>query len=749
MYFLHMANLFSLMLFIAGILSITNFIINVQYYNLYTGIVFILVAFVNAGLEFLQEWRSAVILKELAGLVPTKVRCIREGSLSEVELSQLVRGDIVLLKRGDKVPADMRLLSTADLKLDMSSITGESEPQERHASTQPGIPFIQATNIAFSGALVLTGEAVGMVIRTGKGSFIGRITNLAISVEPTPTLLTQQVTVFVRRSVTFGTILGLISLVIAFSRGLYVTFVFDVVIGVIVNFLPQGLPLTITILLNHAVREMADRNVLAKNVHAVETLGCITALATDKTGTLTQNIMTINQLWCDFDGTQIRSSESVDHIPEEWIKGTVLCAATKYDENEASTPYAEIQNFFGDATEIGILRFVGRFCDPRKVEAEHEKTFEIPFNSSNKYHFVQAQQKGVNRVQTFSAMKGAPEIVLGYCKYYCSTGGGAAASGSRLLIDDEFRDRFGQTYEKLASQGLRSVALAVKGDDEQLRAAASGSTGGVDLPKDLTFSCLFSLQDPPKEGVKDAIEACHRAGVRVIMVTGDHPLTAVAIARQVGIIKPGAPSNDPEHTEVAATYRSLTGEDLDSFEDTEWKRLMTSDIDLVFARTLPRHKLAIVRHLQAVGHIVGVTGDGVNDSPALRVADLGISMNKSGSDISKEVASLIILDDKFATIVEGIFQGRLIFENVRKSIRYLISHILPVSLALFIFTITLIPLPISPLLVLVIDLIADVLSRHCLCIRARRIGPYEPTATDQERERPTRWILDFCFARPG
>ena len=315
------------MLFLAGTLSIVAFIISVFWYNLYVGISFYVIALINAGLEFYQEYQASVILKSFMQLVPDTALAIRDGKIGSINVDTLTRGDVILLKMGDKVPADARLIMAQSMKLDLSSITGESEAVDRDAETSPmGTDLRHASCIAFSGAKVMSGEGVGVIIRTGAESFIGRIANLAVNTEPVPSQLVRQIEVFTRRIVTVGISLGILYMAIGFSRGLSVTYNFDVAIGVFVSFLPQGLPATITLLLTIGLKKMAEKNVLAKTVHAVETLGTLTLLATDKTGTLTRNEMEANKVWINMTENSVDSSDTTK--TDGTMKMLVECACT-------------------------------------------------------------------------------------------------------------------------------------------------------------------------------------------------------------------------------------------------------------------------------------------------------------------------------------------------------------------------------------------------------------------------------------
>ena len=368
--------------------------------------------------------------------------------------------------------------------------------------------------------------------------------------------------------------------------------------------------------------------------------------------------------------------------------------------NVAFAPSDVMLKIYGDATEVGILRYCCTFVNPMDVKRGVEKVHEIPFNSVNKFHMTVVKRRDDGGQVAY--LKGAPERVLKRCKEAVGK-----ASEERLPVDDAYEATFMQAYEALAAHGLRSIAFASCNLTSRQHNYDEMVEG-----REFTMIGMLGLYDPPKEGVREAIDTCKKAGIQVVMITGDHPFTAEAIARQVHIIEmPLGTLNtsDDAGTGTSGTRSSLviSGDDIDALTAPQWNQILGAR-EVVFARTLPRHKLEIVQRFRRLGHIVGVTGDGVNDAPALKIADLGISMNHSASDLTKDVASLIILDDRFATIVDGIQEGRVIYENLRKCVRYVISHIMPVSVGLGVFVITLIPIPITPLLIMVIDLLADI-----------------------------------------
>ncbi|CAG8718792.1 9822_t:CDS:2, partial [Dentiscutata erythropus] len=707
-----LSSLFNILLIIAGILMYILFGIDpVDNQSMsYLGAVLIGVAFLNAFIEFYQLQKSAAILESFLNLIPQKCHMIREGKLTHIEASNLVQGDVVFIKMGDKVPADLFIYAATDMKVDNSSLTGESEPQERTNKNTHENPF-EATNLCFYGTLVVSGEGYGIVIRTGDHTVLGQIAGLTASEEKNKSPLAQEIENFVK---TIATI-AIISAIIFFGVGLKVNgnnvpLTISFAISVLVSWVPEGLPATVTVLLTIAAKRMASRNVLVKDLQGVETLGAITLLATDKTGTLTRNQMTVTYIWASLNlSSTLRNAqnESLFDINspgvQEIIHISSLCSRAKFDR--VDVPVSERQ-ILADATESGLVRFassqIENFDD---FLNENPKVFEIPFNSENKWALTIHKKKHDNGYLTLY-IKGAPERVLKLCSTILTE------LGITPLTSDH-KQSYDETYEFMASKGHRVLAFAqllLPGDEYPEDYEFIKEDKNYPL-NDLCFVGLVSLEDPPKHGVREAIGQCRTAGIRVMMVTGDHPLTAEAIARKINLMlkdtkalvakRTGRPIESITDDEYNAIV--IHGEQIDSLSDAEWDNIFSKD-EIIFARTSPRHKLEIVKRAQSMGHIVGVTGDGVNDSPALKKADLGIAMNKSGSDVSKEAAAMILLDDNFASTVKGIEEGRLIFTNLKKSIQYTISHTSPEVIVSLLFVIVPIPLPLTPILVLLVDL---------------------------------------------
>jgi len=639
--------------------------------------------------------------------------CLRDGKLAQIEASSLVPGDIIFIHMGDKTPADILMFAAWDCKVDNSSLTGESEPQERTKYNDMQNP-LEATNIMFNGALVVSGEAYGIVIRTGDNTMLGQIANLTASEEKSISPLSREIGNFVKIIATFAITTAIIFFGISFPvNNNKVSLALNFAISIFVAWVPEGLPATVTMLLTIAAKRMASQNVLVKDLQGVETLGAITLLATDKTGTLTRNQMTATNVWTC--GELYEASDRAG--AEKDIAGldqpgvidilyiSALCSRAKFDRTDV--PIKERQ-VLGDATESGLVRYAaGQLNNFDGLADEFPKVFELPFNSETKWHMTIHKKPHATGPLTLY-IKGAPERVLRLCNRILTGPDGQCNE----LTPENMKD-YDETYEHMASRGHRVLGFAemfLPGD--QFPEDYVFDKKAKNYPQaDFIFVGLASLQDPPKHGVREAIGRCRAAGIKVIMVTGDHPLTAEAIGRKINLMisdtramvakRKGKSIDEIGDDEYNAIV--VHGEQIDTLTDEEWDNVFWKD-EIIFARTSPKHKLEIIRRAQSMGHIVGVTGDGVNDSPALKKADLGIAMNVSGSDVSKEAASMILLDDNFASTVRGIEEGRLIFVNLKKSIQYTISHITPELIPNLLYVIVPLPLPLSAILVLAIDL---------------------------------------------
>ncbi|XP_030377311.1 sodium/potassium-transporting ATPase subunit alpha [Scaptodrosophila lebanonensis] len=715
---------FAMLLWVGSALCFTAYIIQLftQHEpsddNLYLGIALFAVVVITGLFSYFQQHKSSAIMDSFKSMVPQYATVIRGGEINTISAEDLVIGDIVEVKFGDRVPADIRILEAHGLKVDNSSLTGESEPQVRNTEYTHDNP-LETKNLAFFSTNVLEGTCRGVVIAVGDNTVMGRIANLAAGLEEVQSPISREIAHFIRIITIFAIILGFTFFVIAMMLGYAFLDAAIFLIGIIVANVPEGLLATVTVCLTLTAKRMASKNCLVKNLEAVETLGSTSTICSDKTGTLTQNRMTVAHLWFD---REIVESDTTEGFRGSLFKQTdpsfsalLLCATLcnvaefKGGQEDVHITKKEVN---GNASEAALLKFAETvYGGVGPVRRRYFKLTEIPFNSTEKY------QVSVHEMETDDSyfvveMKGAPERILDRCSTII-------INGETVPLTDKLKDEFETAYMEMGGMGERVLGFA----DLHLPKAYFPQSYEFDaeppnfpLTK-LRFLGLISLIDPPRAAVPDAVSKCRSAGVRVIMVTGDHPITAKAIARSVGIItKPtaedlakqrGVPITavDPRDATAIVVHggelREMKAEDLDS--------VIYFHNEIVFARTSPQQKLIIVEACQRRGEIVAVTGDGVNDSPALKRADIGVAMGIAGSDVSKQAADMILLDDNFASIVVGIEEGRLIFDNLKKSIAYTLTSNLPEITPFLLFMTFDIPLALGTIAILCIDIGTDMM----------------------------------------
>lgn len=688
--------------------------------NLYLGFVLASIVILTGIFAYYQEAKSSSIMDSFKKLVPQQATAIRNGETITLPVDKIVIGDIVDIVSGDRIPADVRVISASNFKVDNSALTGESEPQPRnHLCTSPNP--METRNIAFFTTMAVEGSARGIVINTGDRTIIGRIATLTSTIKSGDTPIRKEIDHFIK-----------LITCIAFSSGLVVFFAsifmgntwIDAVlflIGVIIATVPEGLLPTVTVALTLTAKRMASKNCLVKNLEAVETLGSTSVICSDKTGTLTQNRMTVAHIWfddviteMDTTGTEINAeameqlllSVTYRHLAHVGI----LCNKAEFEPDQDNLPIFR-RECSGTGSEIGILKCFERyFGKSHELRKANPVCCEIPFNSTTKLHFVVRNIDNVNIV----LMKGAPERVLDKCSTIM-------IRGQKRNMSVDWKNRFNSVYEELGGMGERVLGLChCELDVNKFPKDFHFDSENPNFPMDgLSFLGLVAMIDPPRASVPIAVEKCKRSGIKVIMVTGDHPITATAIARAVGIIEPSAKlANDvaaEEHIEAIdvdpkkARAIVINGGELKNINTAILIKVVSTFSQIVFARTSPQQKLIIVEACQKSGKIVAVTGDGVNDSPALKQADIGIAMGIAGSDVSKQAADMILLDDNFASIVVGIEEGRIIFDNLKKTIAYTLSSKIPELTPFLMYLFVGIPLPLGPITILLIDLGTDLL----------------------------------------
>ncbi len=715
---------FSLLLWVGAILCFVAYSIQATTFeeppddNLYLGIVLTVVVIVTGVFSYYQESKSSKIMESFKNMVPQYALCLRDGEKTTMKAEELTVGDVVEVKFGDRIPADLRVIECRGFKVDNSSLTGESEPQSRSPDFTNENP-LETKNLAFFSTNAVEGTAKGIVVNIGDNTVMGRIAGLASGLGSGETPIAKEIAHFIHIITGVAVFLGVTFFIVAFILGYHWLDAVIFLIGIIVANVPEGLLATVTVCLTLTAKRMASKNCLVKNLEAVETLGSTSTICSDKTGTLTQNRMTVAHMW--FDGNIVEADTSEDQTGSGFNKDSegfknlsrvaAFCNRAEFKPGQSGTAVLK-REVNGDASEAAILKCVeltiGKAIERRN---QNPKVCEIPFNSTNKYQ-VSVHRTNDDDKRYLLAMKGAPERII----ERCST---ISINGEDLVLNEEWVDKFNEAYMELGGLGERVLGFC----DFRLPVDEfpDGYTFDPDEPtfplKGLRFVGLMSMIDPPRAAVPDAVGRCRSAGIKVIMVTGDHPITAKAIAKSVGIIsegnetvediaaRRGVPVSEVSSREAFAAV--IHGGELKDISQDQLDVILQHHNEIVFARTSPQQKLIIVEGCQRMGAIVAVTGDGVNDSPALKKADIGVAMGIAGSDVSKQAADMILLDDNFASIVTGVEEGRLIFDNLKKSIAYTLTSNIPEISPFLLFIIADIPLPLGTVTILCIDLGTD------------------------------------------
>ena len=687
--------------------------------NLYLGIVLSVVVIVTGIFSYYQESKSSKIMESFANLVPQYALCLREGQKLTIKAEELTVGDIVEVKFGDRIPADLRILEAKGLKVDNSSLTGESEPQSRSPEFTHDNP-LETKNLAFFSTNAVEGTARGMVISIGDYTVMGRIAGLASGLDMGETPIAKEIAHFIHIITGVAVFLGVTFFINAFILGYHWLDAVIFLIGIIVANVPEGLLATVTVCLTLTAKRMASKNCLVKNLEAVETLGSTSTICSDKTGTLTQNRMTVAHMWFDnqiveADTTEDQTGCGFNKNSNGWKmleRCAMLCNRSEFKPNQENVPILK-REVNGDASEAALLKCTelsnGNVMEYRR---RHKKVCEIPFNSTNKFQVSVHETEDEKDPRYLLVMKGAPERILDRCSTI-------VVNGEEKELDQEWRDAFNCAYLELGGLGERVLGFCdLMLPTDKFPEGYPFDGDDVNFPlENLRFVGIMSMIDPPRAAVPDAVNKCRSAGIKVIMVTGDHPITAKAIAKSVGIISEGNETvedianrlNIPveEVNPRDAKAAVIHGGELKDISDSQLDEILMYHTEIVFARTSPQQKLIIVEGCQRMGAIVAVTGDGVNDSPALKKADIGVAMGIAGSDVSKQAADMILLDDNFASIVTGVEEGRLIFDNLKKSIAYTLTSNIPEISPFLLFILADIPLPLGTVTILCIDLGTD------------------------------------------
>jgi Ca2+-transporting ATPase len=629
------------------------------------------IVMLNGFLGFIQEYRAEKSLQALREMAAPKTAVVRGGREELVDTREVVPGDLVRLRAGDRVPADLRLVEEYNLEIDEAALTGESLAVEKNAGAvlAEDVSLADRCNMAYTGTVVTYGRGDGLVAATGMNTELGRIAAMVQEVEEEDTPLQRRLARLGKFLV--WAVLALCGVVFAAGllRGLPVQDMFLTAVSLAVAAIPEGLPAVVTIALALGVQRMVKRHALVRRLSSVETLGSTSVICTDKTGTLTENKMVARRAYVG--GREVVRPDAPDDL-KELLAAAMLC--TNDFISAATTGTCALDGQRSNPTEAALVNAaLEAGVDVAELMSKYKFQAEVPFDSSRK-RMTAVFDHGGGRL---AVVKGAPEIVLELCA-------AKREAGAEEQLDAESRAALEAANADLAARGLRVLAVAA-------RAVAEDEEVSDELERDLTFLGYVAIEDPPRAEVYDAVRNCRTAHITPIMVTGDHRATAAAVAREIGML-------DERHTVLA-------GRDIDELSD---EGLIDELEDArVLARVTPEHKLRIVRALRARGAVVAMTGDGVNDAPALKEADIGVAMGITGTDVTKEASDMILTDDNFATIVAAVEEGRSIYANIKKFIHFLLSCNTSELLVMFVATLAGWPLPLLPIQILWVNLITD------------------------------------------
>ena len=657
------------------------------------------VIFINGVFSFWQEYRAERAIAALKNLLPRQATVLRDSIASRLPAEQLVPGDILLVQEGDDIPADCRLIEAIGMRVNVATMTGESLPKALNAAPSEETELLACRNVLLAGTAVVSGEGRAIVFATGMRTEFGRIAHLTQTGREDESPLQREIAHLSRLVALLATVVGIVFFFIGQLLGLSFWENFIFAIGIIVANVPEGLLPTVTLSLAMATQRMARRNALVRHLPAVEALGSATVILSDKTGTLTMNRMTLHTV-CLAERTLAFPLAEQDAVAQH----TPFFLVALHCHNLREVAQNGRVVLLGDPMEAALRDAARAVLGPVH---EYPRFGELPFDADRKCMST-AHQTPYGQVLY---CKGAPEIVLPLCTLIW------AKDGTRPL-DATMRERFQLAQEEMAKRGLRILLLA-------FRSLPPG------CPQDqwennLTLAGLAGIEDPPRPEVPQAIERCREAGIKVIMVTGDHPHTGLAIAREIGLIRSMRPL-------------VIAGSELERMRESQLQLALDAD-EILFARVTADQKMHIVEGLRRKGHIVAVTGDGVNDAPALKRADIGIAMGISGTDVARESADMVLLDDNFASIVSAIEEGRAVYANIRKFLTYILTSNIPELVPYLAFVVFRIPLPLTIIQILAVDLGTDMLP--ALALGAERPDPEGMRRPPRARtERLLSWPL--------
>ncbi|RXZ77029.1 calcium-translocating P-type ATPase, SERCA-type [Paenibacillaceae bacterium] len=662
----------------------------------------IAIIMLNGVLGFIQEFRAERSLRALKALSAPTANVLRDGTISVVPANSLVPGDIIHLEAGDRIPADLRLMETNGFYAEESALTGESLPVGKHAAPiqEIDLPLGDQRNLGFMGTMVTRGNAKGVVIRTGMQTEMGKIADLIQQTDAMETPLQHRLEQLGKILIFVAIGLTIMVVVAGIMHGQPTYGMFLAGVSLAVAAIPEGLPAIVTIALALGVQRMIKQKAIVRKLPSVETLGCASVICSDKTGTLTQNKMTVTRIWTGgrklevtgegFEpvGEVAENGKSVDLRNDQSLRrllqiaalcnNAVLTQQAAPEQRKSRVKAAEQPQWIinGDPTEGALTVLAAKLgVSAKSLEEVYNREKEFPFDSERKRMSVIVNHQGGKLL----CVKGAPDLLLEQCKYILWDGG-------VIPLTPNLRQKVAAGADNMAQDALRVLGLAYRDMKRQ-----DACMTEQDVENNLVFVGLTGMIDPPRREVREAIATCRRAGIKTVMITGDHQMTAEAIAQQLGIMPRGG---------VA-----INGRQLAAMSEEELDRNVNNIY--VYARVSPEHKLRIVKALQRQGHVVAMTGDGVNDAPAIKAADIGIAMGIAGTDVSKEASALILGDDNFASIVSAIEEGRNIYENIRKFIRYLLASNVGEIMTMFLAMMVGLPLPLVPIQILWVNLVTD------------------------------------------
>ena len=651
-------------------------------------ITILIIVVINGLLGFVQEYRTEKSLEALKNLAAPTTKVYRNGKICVMSAEKITLGDVVVLEAGDRIPGDGIIIDGNGIMVNESLLTGESDGVEKN---------LRGNNKIFMGTIVLKGKALAKITEVGMSTEMGKIADMLSNIEEEKSPLKEKLNRVGRVLVVVCMAICAVVTLVGIARGQEPREMFLLGVSLAVAAIPEGLPAIVTVSLALGVSRMLKRNALVRKLPAVETLGCTSIICSDKTGTLTENKMTVKAMY--FNSNLYETNKT--SLPENIFlkKAFTYCNDCNYDFENRSME----KGLMGDPTETALISaYFKNMKDIKVFLSGAQRIYDLPFDSSRKMMSVVVKENG----KEMCYVKGAPERLIGKCKYIL-------LNNSVVPFDYNLKNKVSKAIEEMSLKALRCIGAAYKD---------SGITKNESLERDLIFLGIAGIIDPPRKEVKDSILKCRMAGIRPVMITGDHKNTAFAIGKEIDL--------------CTSMDEVMTGEEIENISDKDLvKRVMKTKI---YARVSPNHKLRIVKAYKSIGKVVAMTGDGVNDAPAIKEADIGIAMGISGTDVSKEASAMILMDDNFSTIVSAVEEGRVIYNNIRKFIRYLLSCNLGEVLTMFLASMFSLPIPLSPIQILFVNLATDGLPAIALGV--------DPPDSDIMGEKPRKKDEDI-FAR--